>query len=230
MATFAFNTMVPPQGATFVFGLWVCVANGLGGFDSQLTNPPMLKATTSESSNKLAGSDDQGVMLLPNLAKEIKRKLEDNSGSTRTQINLKPNSTRIETPLAQPIFGLRNASSAYKQMIRSIYENSLDHLLYAENHLVTAGQEAPIFDVYPDLVESSQDSMDFITKVLVEIQFKSYQSHTLAELLNNLREVASIDDLPFQHGIPLATERETGSEETILADYKSDLESFSPNV
>ena len=77
-------------------------------------------------------------MLLPDLAKEIERKLEDNSGSTLTQINLKPNSTRIETPLAQPIFGLRNTSSAYKQMIRSIYENSLDHLLYIGNYSVTA--------------------------------------------------------------------------------------------
>ena len=37
----------------------------------------------------------------------------------------------------------------------------------------------------------------------------------------------SIDDLPFQHGTPLATERETRSGGTVLADYKSDLESFS---
>ena len=114
IATFAFSTVAPPQGTTFVFGSWVCVANGSDGFDSHLTNPPKLKATTSESSNKLARSSDHGVMLLPDLAKEIKMKLEDNSGSTRTQINLKPNSTRIETPLAQPIFGLRNTSSTYK--------------------------------------------------------------------------------------------------------------------
>ena len=53
-------------------------------------------------------------MLLPDLAKEIEMKLEDNSGSTGTQIDLKPISTRIETPLAQPLFGLRNSSSTYK--------------------------------------------------------------------------------------------------------------------
>ena len=106
--------MAPPQGATFVFGSWVCIANGSGGFNSHLTNPPMLKATTSESSNKFAGSENLGVMLLPDLAKEIEMKLEDNSSSTRTQINLEPNSTRIEIPLAQPILGLRNASSTYK--------------------------------------------------------------------------------------------------------------------
>ena len=106
--------MTPPQGATFVFGSWVCVANGLGGFDSHLTNSPTLKAATPESLSKLTGSDDQGVMLLPDFAKEIEMKLEDNSGSTRTQIDLKPISTRIGNPLAEPLFGLHNSSSTYK--------------------------------------------------------------------------------------------------------------------
>ena len=114
MATVAFSTMAPPQGATFVFGSWVCVANGSGGFDSHLTNSPTLKTTMLKSSNKLTGSDDHGVMLLPDLAKEIEKNLEDNSGFTRTQIDLKPNSTRIEIPLAQPVLGLCNASSTYK--------------------------------------------------------------------------------------------------------------------
>ena len=86
----------------------------------------MLKNPMSEYSNKYARSHDCGVTLLPNLAKEIEPKLEDNSSSTRTQIDLEPNSTRIETPLAQPTYGLRNASSTYRQMIKSIYENSLD--------------------------------------------------------------------------------------------------------
>src|SRR6185437_15279379 len=100
MATFAFSTRAPPQGATFIFGSWVYIANGLGGFDSHLTNSPTLKITMSEDSNKLAGSDDHGVILLPDLAKEIEAKLKDHSGSTRTQIDFKPNSTQIETPLA----------------------------------------------------------------------------------------------------------------------------------
>ena len=113
-------------------------------------------------------------------------------------------------------------------MIKSIYENSLDCLLRVEDHSVTASREAPVFDVYPDLVESSNDSLDRITNALAKIQLKSCQSYTLAELLDNLREVASIDDLPFQHGTPLETERETGSGGTVLADYESDLESFSP--
>ena len=114
MANFAFSTMAPPQGATFIFGSWVCVTNGSGGFDSHLTNSPVPKNYTSEDSNKLARSHVRGVMLLPDLAKEIEPKLKNNSSSTRTQIDLKPKSTRIGTLLAQPVFGLRNSSSAYK--------------------------------------------------------------------------------------------------------------------
>ena len=121
MATFAFSTMTPPRGATFIFGSWVCVANCSSGYDSHLANPITLEAISSESCNDLTRSDDHGDMLLPDLAKEIEQKLEDNSGSTRTQIDLKSNSTRIETLLARPIFGLRNASSIYQQMIESMY-------------------------------------------------------------------------------------------------------------
>ena len=63
---------------------------------------------------------------------------------------------------------------------------------------------------------------------MAKIQLKSCWDHTLAELLDNLRKIASIDDLPFQHGTPLTPERETGSGGTELADYESDLESYSP--
>ena len=160
MATFTFSTMTPPRGATFIFGSWVCVANGSGGFDSHLTNSPAPKNSTSKDSNKLARSHDRGIMLLPDLAKEIESKLKNNSSSTRTQIDLKLKSTRIGTLIAQPILGLRNSSSIYKQMIRSSYENSLDRLLHVENQSATASREAPIFDVYPDPVESPQDSLD----------------------------------------------------------------------
>ena len=109
MATFAFSTMTPPRGATFIFGSWVCFTNCSGGFDSDLTNSPTPKSSASKDSNKLARSHDHSVMLLPDLAKEIESKLENNSSSTRTQIDLKPKSTRIGTFIVQPIFGLRNS-------------------------------------------------------------------------------------------------------------------------
>ena len=82
-------------------------------------------------------------MLLPDFAKEIESELENNLSSTRTQIDLKSKSTQIETLFTQPIFGLRNSSSAYKQMIKSIYENSLDHILHVKNQSATASREEP---------------------------------------------------------------------------------------
>ena len=173
MDTFAFNTMTPPRGGTFIFGSWVCVANGSGDFGSHLTNSPTPKSSASEDSNKLARSHDRGIMLLPDLAKEIESKLENNSSSTRTLIYLKPKSTRICTPFAQHVFGLRNSSSVYRQIIKSIYESSLDRLLHVENQSVTASREAPVFDKYSDPVKSPQDSLDFITNALANMQLKS---------------------------------------------------------
>ena len=112
-------------------------------------------------------------------------------------------------------------------MIKSIYEDSLDQTLGVENSSTTTSRGAPIFDVYSDPDESSHDSPDFITDALAKFQLKSCQDYSLAELLDNLREVASIDGLPFQHSTPLTPAWETGSGGTELADYRSDLESYS---
>jgi len=58
MASFTFNSAVLDQGTAFVFGSWVYVANGSGGFDSHLSNPmepeasPMNKSgVTSDHAN-----------------------------------------------------------------------------------------------------------------------------------------------------------------------------------
>ena len=109
-------------------------------------------------------------------------------------------------------------------MIKSIYENSLDQTIGVENFSATASRGALIFGVYSDPDESSYDRLDFITDVLARFQLQSCQDYSLAELLDNLREVASIDDLSFQHGAPLTPERETGSGGTELVDYGLDLE------
>jgi len=116
-------------------------------------------------------------------------------------------------------------------MIKSIYssyEASLDQTTYIENSSTTASREAPIFDVYSDSDKSSQDNLDLIIDALAKLQVKSCYGYTPAELLDSLREVASIDDLPYQHGTPLTPIRETGSRGTELADYGSDLECYTP--
>ena len=77
--------MAFPQGATFVFGSWVCVANGSGGFDSHLTNPIEPEVISSESHNAIVGSDDRDdmLLLLPDLARETEQKLDTNSSYTQ---------------------------------------------------------------------------------------------------------------------------------------------------
>jgi len=38
MASFNFTSIVPDEGTTFVFGSWICVFDGSGGFINQLAN------------------------------------------------------------------------------------------------------------------------------------------------------------------------------------------------
>ena len=133
MATFAFNTMALARGTTFVFGSWVCVANGSGGFDSHLSNPREPEAISSGSCNFAAESSNLGEMLLSDLINEIEQNLDTNSSSTWTQIGLTPCSTQDGTLYTQPTFGLRNSSSTYQQMIKSSYSTyraSLDYPSY----------------------------------------------------------------------------------------------------
>jgi len=112
--------------------------------------------------------------------------------------------------------------------IYSSYGTSLDQTQYVKNSPITASREAPVFDVYSDSDESSHDNLDLIIDALAQLQTVPGGDQVSAELLDNLREVASIDDLPYQHGTPLTPVRETGSRGTELADYGSDLDSHTP--
>jgi hypothetical protein len=39
MASFHFTSAMLKEGTTFTFSSWVCIANGLGGFNSHLVSP-----------------------------------------------------------------------------------------------------------------------------------------------------------------------------------------------
>ena len=64
--------------------------------------------------------------------------------------------------------------------------NSLDQTLCIENSSIAASREAPVFDVYLDPDESTDDSLDFITNALAKFQPMSCQKHSVTELLDNL--------------------------------------------
>jgi hypothetical protein len=53
MASFNFTSVVLDEGTTFIVGSWICVANGLGGFNSHLANSREPEASSSTPSSDL---------------------------------------------------------------------------------------------------------------------------------------------------------------------------------
>jgi hypothetical protein len=81
MASFCFTSTVLDQGTMFVFALWICVANGSGGFNGHLADSTKPKASVANRSSNL----DEFVknldeLLLPDLAGEIERMLKVHLG------------------------------------------------------------------------------------------------------------------------------------------------------
>ena len=104
MATFTFDIMTIDRGTTFVFGSWVCVANGSGGLDSHLNNPRETGMIPTGSDSLADESSNLGEMLLLDFAKEIERELDHNSSSALSQIGLSSNSTQTRTSLRPTCF------------------------------------------------------------------------------------------------------------------------------
>jgi hypothetical protein len=61
MASLSFTSIVPDEGIIFIFGSWICIANGLGGFNSCLVDSRKTEAST------LTRSNDLDELLLPDL-------------------------------------------------------------------------------------------------------------------------------------------------------------------
>src|SRR6185369_11505061 len=74
MSSLNFNHAVLDAGTTFVFASWVCIANGLGGFNSHLANPMESEPRSPASRNNLGEFvENSGEILLLELAKEIEK-------------------------------------------------------------------------------------------------------------------------------------------------------------
>jgi hypothetical protein len=67
MASLSFTSTVLDEGTIFIFGSWIYVANGLGGFNSHLVDSRKPEASTSTRSTNL------DELLLPNLPRKIER-------------------------------------------------------------------------------------------------------------------------------------------------------------
>jgi hypothetical protein len=68
MASFNFTSDVLDEGMTFIFGSWVCVTDGLDGFNNHLANSKELEASSpTRSSDFDYFIDDFDELLLPDL-------------------------------------------------------------------------------------------------------------------------------------------------------------------
>jgi hypothetical protein len=53
IASFSFTNTMLDQGTTFIFGSWICIASGSGGFNSHLANSRKLEASEATRRNNL---------------------------------------------------------------------------------------------------------------------------------------------------------------------------------
>jgi hypothetical protein len=80
MATFKFSKSVPSQGTTFVFGSWVCIADGVGDFWRFLVDMKPKTLTADPRSNLEKFIDDLDDPSIHASAAKIK--MESAPGST----------------------------------------------------------------------------------------------------------------------------------------------------
>jgi hypothetical protein len=74
MASFSFTSTMLDEGTTFVFGSWICVTNGSGGFNCHLVDSRKPEASTASRCNDLDEFvDNHDELMLPDPAREIER-------------------------------------------------------------------------------------------------------------------------------------------------------------
>ena len=96
MASFNFSFPAIDAGTTFVFGSWVCIANGSGGFSSHLINPSNTKPSQKEQLGEITSVE----ILLPGIDEEIESL--SLSGSVPSHFP----------------FGLKNSAMSYSALFR----------------------------------------------------------------------------------------------------------------
>jgi hypothetical protein len=133
MASLCFTNNVLDEGTTFIFGSWICVANGLGGFNSHLIDSRKLEASTATRRNNLDSFiNDLDELLLPDLARQIEITFVFDMTSSRAAPGLRSDSNRYEE------------ASRFKSLPNS--EEDLDRLFKIRDKGATARQGLPVLN------------------------------------------------------------------------------------
>jgi hypothetical protein len=208
MASFKFIRSVPSQGTTFVFGSWICIADGVGNFQRFLVDMKP-KTAAADSCSDL----DKFVDGLNNLPLH----------ASATRIEMKPAPSSTSPSIAATSLGLDSFQSrdlhsrsqlgsckpatdfqeANVSGSLSMLEKDLDFLLQDGKPEATACRGALGCSGASDLVITS----------LPEGRIVHWKGMVLSDLLEaEGRLVAHLEPLPFQEGRPLATVAEGSTE------------------
>jgi hypothetical protein len=118
MIFFNFTSAVLDEGITFIFGSWVCVADGADSFHRHLIDDMKLETSVASQRSGLDEFiDNLDETLLPDLAREI----EDESGFNATLTRAAPrllgsDLIRFEDLGTRLPFGLRNTATVYQKI------------------------------------------------------------------------------------------------------------------
>jgi hypothetical protein len=82
MASLSFTINVLDEGTTFIFGFWICVANGSSGFNSHLVDSRKPEASAATRRSNLDSFIDE--LLLPDMPRQIEKTSVFNTTSSRT--------------------------------------------------------------------------------------------------------------------------------------------------
>jgi hypothetical protein len=208
MATFRFSRTVPSQGTTFVFGSWVCIADGVGNFRRFLVDmkPKTFAADLRSDFDKII--DD--LNNLSTCASATKIEVESAPGSTSSSVaatSLGLDSFQSRDPHSRSQLGsckpATDPQEANVSRSLSMLEKDLDFLLQDGKPEATACRGASGCFGASDLVITS----------MPEGRIVHWRGKALSDLLEAEGQlVAHLEPLPFQEGRPLATTTEGSTE------------------
>jgi hypothetical protein len=215
MASFQFTRSVPSQGTTFVFGSWVCVADGVGTFRRFLVDmkPKTPAASFHSDLDKFVDNLDD-LSIHGSAAKIEEESAFGATPSSAATILLGSDSFQSKVSLSRSRLGLRNLATDLQEanvfVSLSTLEEDLDSLLQLRRPEATARRGASgCFGANGLIITSSPEG-----------RFVHWKGMKLSDLLEaEDRFVEHLEPLPFQEGRPLATVVE---ESTELVDANSD--------
>jgi hypothetical protein len=131
MASLSFTSTVLDEDTTFIIGSWICIANGLGGFNSHLVHSRKPEASTSTQSS------DLDELLLPDLPRQIERTSVFDATSTRA---------------APGLLGSDSNRSEEASRSKSLcdLEEDLDRLVKIRDEGATVRRGPPVLDYNSD--------------------------------------------------------------------------------